>query len=227
MVKTKAELYGICGVDEAGRGPMIGPMVICGVLIHPDSIYDIEKMGIRDSKMLSPSRRTSFSRKIEKIAAKTSFRSISARNIDRRRKHTTLNEIEVDEFVSILKELKPKTIYLDAADVKADRFGRKIGEKSGLVAKGAEIVSEHKADAKYPIVSAASILAKVERDRVISRLHEKYGNFGSGYPADPKTVDFVRNLVRNDKKLPPIIRKSWDSVRKIIDDESSEQVTFD
>ncbi|KXH76899.1 MAG: hypothetical protein AM326_06250 [Candidatus Thorarchaeota archaeon SMTZ-45] len=221
MVKTKTQLYGICGVDEAGRGPMIGPMVICGVLIDPDSIYELEKIGIRDSKMLSPTRRSNLGKRIEKIAVKTSFRSISAKDIDKRRKHTTMNEIEVDEFVSILKELRPKTIYLDAADVKADRFGKKIGERSGLAAQGAEIVSEHKADARYPIVSAASILAKVERDRVISRLHEKYGNFGSGYPSDPKTVDFVRDLVKKNKKMPSIVRKSWDSVRKIIDDESA------
>ncbi len=227
MVKTKTQLYGICGVDEAGRGPMIGPMVICGVVIDPDSIQELQKLGTRDSKTLSPLRRIALCKKIKKIAVATRFRSISAADIDKRRKHTTLNEIEVDEFVSILRELQPKTIYLDAADVKADRFGRVIGEKSGLSVKGAVIISEHKADSKYPIVSAASILAKVERDRVISRLHEKYGDFGSGYPADPKTVEFVKDLVRNNKKLPPIIRKSWNSITRIIDDESTKQAALD
>ncbi len=227
MVKEKTQLYGICGVDEAGRGPMIGPMVICGVVIDPDSIQELEKLGPRDSKILSPSRRVALGKKIEKLAVSTRFRSISAADIDKRRKHATMNEIEVDEFVSVLRELKPKTIYLDAADVIADRFGKVIGEKSGLSVMGAEIISEHKADSKYPIVSAASILAKVERDQVISRLHEKYGDFGSGYPSDPKTVEFVRDLVRNNKKLLPIIRKSWDSVRKIIDDESTRQTAID
>jgi ribonuclease HII len=227
MVKAKTQLHGICGVDEAGRGPMIGPMVICGVLIDPESVHELEKLGVRDSKTLSPARRVSLSKRIEKLAITTAFRSISAADIDRRRKRITLNEIEVEEFVSILKELKPKTIYLDAADVKADRFGQKIGEKSGLADKGVVIISEHKADAKYPIVSAASILAKVERDRVISRLHEKYGNFGSGYPSDPKTVDFVRDLVRNNKKLPPIVRKSWETVGRIIDDEFAKQSILD
>jgi ribonuclease HII len=227
MVKTKTQLYGVCGVDEAGRGPMIGPMVICGVLIDPDSSHELEKIDVRDSKMLSPSRRTALSKKIERVAIATAFRSVSAVDIDKRRRNTTLNEIEVDEFISVLRELNPKTIYLDAADVRADRFGKIIGERSGLSAKGAIIISEHKADSRYPIVSAASILAKVERDRIISRLHEEYGNFGSGYPSDPKTVDFVRRLVRNNKKLPLIVRKSWDSVKKIIDDESSEQARLD
>ena len=138
-----------------------------------------------------------------------------------------MNEIEVAEFVAIAKVLSPQEVYLDAADVKADRFGEKVGNLSGLASKGAVIISEHKADSKYPVVSAASILAKVERDRVIAEYHKKYGDFGSGYPSDPKTVDFVTNLVKNNQKLPPIVRRSWDSVRKIIESESTEQSTLE
>ena len=227
MTRKRTRLYGICGIDEAGRGPMIGPMVICGVLIDPESIHEIEKLGVRDSKTLSPSRRLSLSKKIKTKVVATSYRSISALEIDKRRKHATLNEIEVDEFASVLKELKPETVYMDAADVRADRFGRKVGERSGLKDGGTEIISEHKADSKYPVVSAASILAKVERDRMISEYHGKYGDFGSGYPSDPKTVDFVRNLVKTHRKLPPIVRMSWDSVRRILDEESNEQSTLD
>ena len=107
--------------------------------------------------------------------------------------------------------------------MKAERFGLKIGELSGIASKGARIVSEHRADAKFPIVSAASIIAKVERDLTIERFHKKHGDFGSGYPNDPKTIKFVRDLVRNGEKLPSIIRKSWESVRKIVDAESTEQ----
>jgi ribonuclease HII len=87
------------------------------------------------------------------------------------------------------------------------------------------IVSEHKADSKYPIVSAASIIAKVQRDQAIARLHSRYGDFGSGYPSDLKTIGFVRNLVSSRKKLPPIIRHSWDSVRRI--QEEVEQTRLD
>lgn len=220
-------LYGTAGIDEAGRGPMIGPMVICGVLIESEKLPELEQIGAKDSKTLSHARRLKLKEKIEQVAAKIVIRSVSAAEIDRLRKRTTLNEIEVTEFVSIAKTLKPQKIYLDAADVIAERFGEKIGNLSGLASKGAVIVSEHKADSKYPIVSAASIIAKVERDRVISEYHKKYGDFGSGYPSDPKTVEFVKNLVRNNKELPPIIRKSWASVKKILDDESAEQSTLD
>ncbi len=221
----KNHLYGIAGVDEAGRGPMIGPMVICGVLVNPNAIPRLEKIGPKDSKTLSPSRRLSLSKKIERLAVKIEIRSVSAEDIDRLRKRTTLNEIEVAEFVLVVKSLNPQEVYLDAADVNAERFGNKIGELSGLTAKGSIIVSEHKADSKYPIVSAASILAKVERDRIIDEMHQEFGDFGSGYPSDPKTIGFVRDLIQNSRKLPPIIRKSWDSVRKIR--ESVEQSTLD
>ena len=219
-------LHGIAGIDEAGRGPMIGPMVICGVLVDSERLPELVQIGAKDSKTLSHSRRLKLKAKIELVAAKIEIRSVSAADIDRLRKRTTLNEIEVKEFASIAKALRPQELYLDAADVKADRFGEKVGNLSGLASKGAVIVSEHKADSKYPIVSAASIIAKVERDRVISEYHEKYGDFGSGYPSDPKTVDFVKNLVRNGKELPPIIRKSWESVRRILDEESTEQSTL-
>lgn len=216
-------LHGIAGIDEAGRGPMIGPMVICGVLIDSERLPELERIGVRDSKTLSHSQRLKLKEKIERVASKIVVKSVSAGEIDNLRKRTTLNEIEVSEFVSIAKALKPQELYLDAADVKANRFGEKVGSLSGLSSKGALIVSEHKADSKFAIVSAASIIAKVERDRQISEFHKKYGDFGSGYPTDPKTVDFVSKLVRKNKKLPPIVRKSWDSVKKILDDESTEQ----
>jgi ribonuclease HII len=220
-------LHGTAGIDEAGRGPMIGPMVICGVLIDSEKLPELENIGAKDSKALSHSPRLKLKIKIERVASSIIIRSVSAAKIDRLRKRTTLNEIEVTEFASIAKSLKPQRIYLDAADVKADRFGEKVGKLSGLASQGALIISEHKADSKYPIVSAASIIAKVERDRVISEYHKKYGDFGSGYPSDPKTVNFVKTLVKNNQKLPPIIRKSWESVRKILDEESAEQSTID
>ena len=220
-------LHGIAGIDEAGRGPMIGPMVICGILVDSDRLHELVEIGAKDSKILAHKRRLILKEKIEKVASEIVIRTVSAADIDRLRKQTTLNEIEVTEFAFIAKTLKPRELYLDAADVIAERFGIKIGKLSGLASKGAIIVSEHKADSKYPIVSAASIIAKVERDRTIETFHNEYGDFGSGYPNDPKTVQFVRNLVRNGEKLPSIIRKSWKSVTRIIDEESTDQTKLD
>jgi ribonuclease HII len=218
MPERGAGLHGIAGVDEAGRGPLIGPMVICGVLVRSDTLQELEHIGVRDSKKLTPSRREKIGAKIESIAEQIVIRSVSAVEIDRLRKQTTLNEVEVREFIEIVKALKPERAYLDAVDVNAERFGIKIGEISGLALKGTVFVSEHKADSTYPIVSAASILAKVQRDLVITGLHDRYGDFGSGYPSDPKTVTFVTNLVRNGQKLPSIVRHSWRSVKRIQDE---------
>ncbi|MFW9843590.1 MAG: ribonuclease HII [Candidatus Thorarchaeota archaeon] len=220
-------LRGIAGIDEAGRGPMIGPMVICGILVDSDRLQELVEIGAKDSKTLTHKRRLVLKRQIEKITSKIEIRTVSAADIDRLRKRTTLNEIEVTEFAAVAKSLNPQEIYLDAADVKAERFGSKIGELSGIASKGAKIVSEHKADAKYPIVSAASIIAKVERDQAIERFHQIYGDFGSGYPSDPKTIKFVKNLVQNGEKIPSIVRKSWESVRRIISEESINQTKLD
>ncbi|RDE11903.1 MAG: ribonuclease HII [Candidatus Thorarchaeota archaeon] len=218
MTERGAGLRGIAGVDEAGRGPLIGPMVICGVLVLPDTLQELERIGVRDSKKLTPSRREKIGVKIESIAEQIVIRSVSAVEIDRLRKQTTLNEVEVREFIEIVKALRPERVYLDAVDVNAERFGIKIGEISGLASRGTVFVSEHKADSTYPIVSAASILAKVQRDLVITGLHDRYGDFGSGYPSDPKTVAFVTNLVRDGQRLPSIVRHSWSSVKRIQDE---------
>jgi ribonuclease HII len=218
MTKNRPGLHSIAGVDEAGRGPLIGPMIVCGILVDLNSLTELERIGVRDSKVLTPARREQLKIEIEPIAEKVIIRSLSASEIDRRRKRMTMNEIEVREFAEVVKALNPERVFLDAADVNATRFGINVGEMSGLISRGAVIVSEHKADSTYPVVSAASIIAKVERDLTIHRLHTRYGDFGSGYPSDPKTMAFVRNLVQEGKKLPSIVRHSWDSIRKILEE---------
>ncbi|MHA2379763.1 MAG: ribonuclease HII [Candidatus Thorarchaeota archaeon] len=221
-------LQGTAGVDEAGRGPMIGPLVVCGVLLDDEAIPSLTRLNVRDSKVLTPKRRNELAASVRRIAKKVEIRLVTAAEIDRlRRRGISLNEIEIGQFISVLKKLRPKAAYLDAADVKADRFGDVIGERSGLLARGCRIVSEHKADSRYPIVSAASIVAKEERERVIAELHQVYGDFGSGYPNDPKSVKYVQNLVEQGTSLPPIIRRSWESVRRVLDEAESIQSRLD
>lgn len=228
MPQTNAELYGVAGIDEAGRGPMIGPMVICGVLMDSAEISTLKTMGVKDSKLLTPKRRMELSDIVKGMAVKISLEVVSAAEIDHFRKQgTTINEIEVRSFVSILKSLRPAEVYMDAVDVNAKRFCDTIADKSNLSSFGCKLVAEHKADLKYPIVSAASIVAKVERDRLIKELHVKYGDFGSGYPTDPKTVEFVRDLVMQGDKLPPIIRSTWVSVKKITLEAQTRQATLE
>ncbi|MHA2042944.1 MAG: ribonuclease HII [Candidatus Thorarchaeota archaeon] len=220
-------LEGVAGVDEAGRGPMIGPLVVAGVLIQESELARLEASGVKDSK-LTPKRRGMLAEVITGLVDKIEIRTVTAAEIDRLRgRGTSLNEIEVQQFVSVLSTLNPKTAFLDAADVKAERFGDTIGNRSGLAALGCKIISEHKADSKYPIVSAASIIAKEERERIVTRLHQKYGDFGSGYPSDPKSIDFIRSLIKDGIKMPSIVRQSWESVRRLQDEADTTQQTLD
>ncbi len=207
---------------------MFGPMVVCGVLVDLDSLELLKKSGVKDSKALTAKRREDYAKVIREVASKIAIEKISALQIDTsRRKGTNLNEIEVNAFATIAKKLAPTELYMDAADVNAKRFGNKIRKKSGLSSKECKIVSEHKADSKYVIVSAASIVAKTERDAAIKELHGKYGDFGSGYPTDPKSIAFLGNLIRNDEELPYFVRRTWKSVSRAVQKGKSVQSTLD
>ena len=225
MSPSDSKVRGVAGIDEAGRGPLIGPLVVCGVLFEQETIHDLDSLGVKDSKMLTPRRRTQLLQSIKRLASKIELRTISASEIDMLRgQKVNLNEIEVRAFVSIAQDLKPSLLYLDAVDVKAQRFGIAVSERSGLSTLGCKVVSEHKADSKYPVVSAASIVAKVERDKAIKLLHKEFGDFGSGYPSDPKTIEFVRGFLSDTGELPNIVRHSWESVNRIRDELKAKQL---
>ena len=128
------------------------------------------------------------------------------------RKLHKLNRLEAQTMAKVIEVLRPELAYVDASDVLADRYKEHIAEKIPFKVK---IISEHKADIKYPIVSAASIIAKVERDKAISELQEKYGNLGSGYPADQKTIDFLKRWINRYKTYPDFVRKSWKTAKRL------------
>jgi ribonuclease HII len=227
-MSPKPEQWRIAGIDEAGRGPMFGPMVVCGVLVNVEGLEFLTKSGVKDSKALTAKRREEYAEIIRKVTKKIVVEKFSAIQIDTsRRRGTNLNETEVNIFASIAKKLNPTELYMDAADVKANRFGENVRRKSGLQPKKCKIVSEHKADSKYVVVSAASIIAKTERDTVIKKLHEKYGDFGSGYPTDPKSIAFLKKLIQNEEELPFFVRRSWESVSKAINKGKSVQSKLD
>lgn len=197
-----------CGVDEAGRGPVIGPLVVAGVCGEESKIASLR---VKDSKKLSPKRRERLAEEIKKVASKIVVIKIEPEEIDALRERMTLNEIEVELFARVISQLNGDKVYVDAADVNEDRFAEEIKKKLG---KDVEIISEHKADSKYPMVSAASIIAKVERDRIINELKKELGEFGSGYPADERTKRFLEKYVKEHNELPPHTRHSWKSAKR-------------
>ncbi|MBO8173861.1 MAG: ribonuclease HII [Thermococcus sp.] len=200
------------GIDEAGRGPVIGPLVIAAVVVDEKNLSKLEALGVRDSKKLTPKRREKLFNEIIALLDDYVIIELSPEQIDGR--EGTMNEFEVENFIKALNSLKvkPDVIYIDAADVKEERFGEIIGKRLNFSPK---IIAEHKADAKYLPVSAASILAKVMRDRAIEKLKEQYGEIGSGYPSDPRTRKFLEEYYKEHGKFPPIVRKSWKTLRKI------------
>ena len=202
----------ICGVDEAGRGPVIGPLVICGVSIESDEI--LRNLGVRDSKKLSRPRREDLAEKIKGVISRIEIVEVSASEIDLLREEMTLNQLETKLFASIIKALNPDVAYVDAADVDEDRFARDI---LGEMGSSMNIVSKHKADDTYPVVSAASILAKVRRDALVAKIEEEIGEpIGSGYASDPNTIRFMESWLARHKSLPPHTRKSWDTSSRLL-----------
>ncbi len=203
----------ICGIDEAGRGPVIGPMVVAGVKINDDG--KLMELGVKDSKRLDPSTREMLEGKI-KGCTEFTLRIVSAEEIDTSRTSMTLNELEADLFASIIDELctGDEKCYVDTASTDEKKFANMLKRRSDSDVK---IISEHGADDEYPAVSAASVLAKVERDRRVKEISEKLGkDIGSGYPSDTKTLEFLKNWIPEKGSLPPHTRRSWDTSRDLM-----------
>lgn len=208
----------IGGIDEAGRGPVFGPLVVAGVSGLDQETF--RTLGVRDSKVLSDRQRRELAAEIHRVARRVETIRISADDIDQRRRDETLNEIEVTAFAYVARRLGAQEVFVDAADVDESRFSREIFRHLGTDAGVEKVVAEHKADARYPVVSAASIIAKVRRDQEVARmalpLEKKLGlPFGSGYPHDAATIRFMETYLQRFGTLPAGTRRSWDTARAI------------
>ncbi|MDY6932201.1 MAG: ribonuclease HII [Halobacteriota archaeon] len=201
----------IAGVDEAGKGPVLGPMCVAAVMMQEDELFKLKELGVKDSKLISPKKRSELSIEIEKIA-ETVILEVTAHQIDETRKKMTMNDLAVVSFAKVLLDLRPDKAIVDAVDVKPERFGVKVRERCEF---SIDIISEHKADKNHPIVSAASIVAKVRRDKRMSELEEALGvSIGSGYPSDLRTINFIKEIVKKEHQLPDYIRQSWTTIDK-------------
>ena len=199
----------ILGIDEAGRGAVIGPLIIAGVTVPEEKLKNIKRIGVKDSKKLSVKKRMTLSRKIKKIAD-YQITCITAEDIDNyRANNKNLNTIEKDAMKNIVKKADTEKCYIDCLDIKEERFHNEMQELYPNI----DFTTEHKADDTYPIVSAASIIAKVERDKIIKELKKEYGEIGSGYPSDKKTIKYLKHIPK--KELPAIVRKSWNTVKNL------------
>lgn len=184
----------ILGIDEAGRGALIGPLVVGFVALEVPLSFPV-----RDSKELSRSQRERLIQLIEREASLIDHIKIEPWEIDAE----NINRLEFRKIQEWLRGKEFDGIYIDA-----------FMDPIELKTLGRYVVAEHYADSKYPVVSAASIVAKVYRDRYIDELHREYGDFGSGYPSDPKTVEFIK-VNDNIQRISQHLRKKWRTLRNI------------
>ena len=201
----------ICGVDEAGKGPVMGPMVVAAVSVENAKL--IEDKGFKDSKLLTPQRRNELFQLI-KGNYRYAVEIIQPEEIDEYRRKNQLNLLNRKAFEKVIIKLNPNIAYVDAADVNEERFGREI--KSNLTNDNdTDVISMHKADSKIPVVAAASIIANQTRENEIKKLKEKIGDFGSGYPSDERTIKFLKSYFHDNSKWPSGTRKSWKTIDRI------------
>jgi ribonuclease HII len=216
----------IAGVDDAGRGAVIGPLVIAGVMTKQENLPKLAQLGVKDSKLLTPHRRETLAAQIKQTVEKYVIAKLSPQEIDdvveNGVKLHKLNRLEAQTMAKVIETLKPDKAYVDASDILEERYKHHILE---CLTFKIEIVSEHKADRNYPIVSAASIIAKVERDKTITDLAYTHGDFGSGYPSDPKTIDYLKNYLQKHVQYPDFVRKSWKPAKKVLSERNSPRQT--
>jgi ribonuclease HII len=202
----------ICGIDEAGRGPVMGPMVVSGVLLEDET--QLKMMNVKDSKKCTPKRREKLAQMIRDIADIETI-IVPAKDIDTLRQSFTMNKIEGKLFASIIDRLRPEVAYVDSADVNEETF--RVDIKSELDFK-VDIISRHGADILFPIVSAASIMAKTIRDAEIVKIKEEIGqDIGSGYPSDRHTIQFLETWISEYGTPPPHTRLSWKTTQRLMD----------
>ncbi|MCL7419228.1 MAG: ribonuclease HII, partial [Halalkalicoccus sp.] len=191
------------GIDEAGKGPALGPMIAACVVAPGGALPE----GIDDSKRLAPARREELARRLrEDDRITVGLAAVTPSRIDA--PDTDMNSLTVAAHAEAARGVVESgmTGICDAGDVDAGRFVRRVG---ACLPEGVALDGEHGADGNHTIVGAASVVAKVERDRRVRELESKYGKVGSGYPSDPRTRAFLAEYVAEHGVLPACARASW------------------
>ena len=202
----------ILGIDEAGRGSVLGPLVVGGFLVRSDRVDALRALGARDSKQLSPSARERVYAMLPTVGECRSM-VLTPREIDRFVAHGRLNELEARAFGALIRQLSPDVAHVDACDTDANRFARSVAHWADASAR---VVARHHADRDDVVVGAASIVAKVRRDRSIDRLRRRLGiDIGSGYPSDRRTVGFLRDYLARSTSPPPWVRREWATMQRV------------
>ncbi|RLE48248.1 ribonuclease HII [Candidatus Woesearchaeota archaeon] len=200
------------GIDEAGRGPIVGPLIVAGLSINESQEKELIELGVKDSKLLTDKKRKSLYKILTK---KFKFRVliVSAFEVDEAlgSSKSNLNWLEAEKYIELINDLDADRVFIDCPSTNVKAFKSYVVER--LLNKKLDLVVEHKADMNYPVVSAASIIAKEEREMAIAEIKQRINfDFGSGYMADPKTQEFLEKYW---DVYPELFRKSWEPYKKI------------
>jgi ribonuclease HII len=193
---------------------LLGPIIVAGVCVTKKSIPEMVEKGIKDSKLLSPKKRQVLFGHVVSVAESICVCRINIEEIDFHVFRNNLNLLEAEAMAITIRNMKSDKTYVDSCDVNPSRYQRTI--KSFLKQNNTKLVSMHHADRLSVVVSGASIIAKVIRDSEISKIRIKYGDVGSGYPSDKKTIKFVKEWFRQKNQIPPFARKSWKPAQMIV-----------
>ena len=206
--------YMIAGIDEAGRGALVGPMVIAGIAVEKGLVKDVMRLKVKDSKMLTPAQRDKLSVKLKELIQKNNNMSsfvtlpVPPCKID----ESNMNTLEARHMASIIDMLGADEIYIDALTSKPERFKNTV-MSFVQTEKKVKIIAKNNADKTYPIVSAASIIAKVERDRLVDEIKKRVNfDFGVGYTHDARCIKFLETILTEYERPTPFIRWKWDTV---------------
>jgi len=197
----------ILGIDEAGRGSLVGPMIVAGVVLDKDKERILAEQGVRDSKTLTPKKRVKLLEAIVNEAYFLEVIPVGPQDID---KHN-LNELTRNVMNTIIYDAIAALGNIEL--VILDRVGKSYSITRVIGGRKVKVLMEDKADSKYTVVSAASIVAKVFRDWCIGYIRKEYGLSGSGYPSDKETVEWVKS---NVDMLPAwAVRHKWRTFKRI------------
>ncbi|EGN74304.1 ribonuclease HII [Idiomarina sp. A28L] len=187
-------VFYICGADEAGRGPIAGPVVAAAVILDPENPI----LGITDSKKLSEKKRNALSLEIKEKALAWAIAQCDANEID---------EINILQASMLAMKRAIESLPISAHKALID------GNRVPKLAIAAEAII--KGDLKEACIGAASILAKVERDRQMLEWHERYPEYNFAQHKAYGTAAHLEALQKHGAS--PIHRKSFRPVREVIE----------
>jgi len=202
----------VAGLDEAGRGAIIGPLILCGIMVDESDIEKLVEIGVKDSKLLSKKRRVKLRDEILKIVSDYRITGIPPSEIDSAVRIHRFNHLEARYFSEIIDQLKPDIAYVDSPLRSYRRFSAMV---ESFCKWKCRVIALCHADRDIPVVSAASIIAKTRRDEVIESYTRIYGELGSGYPSDRRTIEFLYNSL-GKAEVDGIVRRSWRTYSSIM-----------